>query len=119
MCFLKREVSASQYDVGNAGIVDDFGVCASSGGSCRLEMARLANLRLIPLRWFVKAMAITFTSHILEEIVRCLNDRPFITVARPNRSRPIKGRLRFGTSESAPRECRRKTGAIWPLDVCF
>jgi hypothetical protein len=96
---------------GNARIVDDFGVCASSGGSRLQAIARLANLHFMPLRWFVKAMAIAVTSHILKEIVTCLNDRPFTMAARLNRSRPIKGRLRFGTSESAPRECRQKTGA--------
>ena len=111
MRFLKREVSASQCGAGNARIADDFAVCASSGGSRLRQTARLANLRFIPLRWFGKAMAIAFTSHILEEIVTCLNDPLFTTAARLNRSRHIKGRLRFGTSESAPRACRRKTGA--------
>ena len=69
MRFLKREVSASRCGAGNAGIVDDFAVCASSGGSRLQEIARLASLRFIALRWFVKAIAIASTSHILEEIV--------------------------------------------------
>jgi hypothetical protein len=110
MRFLKREVSASRAARAMQG-VDDFAVCASSGGSRLQAIARLANLHFMPLRWFVKAMAIAFTSHILEEIVTCSNDRPFTMAARLNRSRPINGRLRFGTSESAPRECRQKTGA--------
>jgi hypothetical protein len=85
MRFLKREVSALQRGAGNARIVDAFGVSASSGGSRLQEIARLANLRFIPLRWFAKAMAIAFTSHILEENVTCLNDRPFTMAARLNR----------------------------------
>jgi hypothetical protein len=49
MYFLKREVSASRCGVGNAGIVADFDVCASSGGSRPQARARLAKLGLIAL----------------------------------------------------------------------
>ena len=47
MRFLKREVSASRCGAGNAGIVNDIAVCASSGGSHLQEIARLASLRFI------------------------------------------------------------------------
>ena len=46
MRFLKREVSAFRCGAGNAGIVDDFALRASSGGSRLQEIARLASLRL-------------------------------------------------------------------------
>jgi hypothetical protein len=111
MCFLKREVSASQCGVGNAGIVDGFAVCASSGSSRLQSITRLIKLRFIPFRWVVKATAIAYLSHIVEEIVRCLNDRPFTMAARLNRLRPIKRQLRFGTSELAQREYKRRIGA--------
>jgi len=42
----------------NAGIIDYFGVCASSDGSRLQAIARLANPHFMPLHRFVKAMAI-------------------------------------------------------------
>ena len=41
----------------------------------------------------------------------CSNDRPFTMAARPNRLRLIKKPRRFGTTGSARRGCRPRTGA--------